>query len=107
MLYKFKSKATGDVIMTEPVGDRIMKALGREPQPQGIFLAEDLPALIGTLEQAIEAEEQARERQEADAKANGETPPPREAVSLRQRAWPLIEMMRRAQGADKEIVWGV
>ena len=107
MLYKFKSKATGDVIMTGPVGDRIMKALGREPQPQGIFLAEDLPAVIRSLEQAIEAEEQARERLEAEAQAKGETPPPREAVSLRQRAWPLIEMMRRAQGADKEIVWGV
>lgn len=107
MLYKFKSKAAGDVIMTEPVGDRIMKALGREPQPQGIFLAEDLPMLIRLLEQAIEAEERAREQLETEANASGETPPPREAVSLRQRAWPLIEMMRRAQEAGKEIVWGV
>lgn len=107
MLYKFKSKAAGDVIMTQPVGDRVLKAMGREPQPQGIFLANDLPALMQTLEQAIESEEQARERLEAEAKARGDTPPPREAVSLRQRAWPLIEMMRRAQQADKEIVWGV
>lgn len=107
MLYKFKSKAAGDVIMTQPVGDRVLKAMGREPQPQGIFLANDLPALMQTLEQAIESEEQARERLEAEAKVRGDTPPPREAVSLRQRAWPLIEMMRRAQQADKEIVWGV
>lgn len=107
MLYKFKSKATGDVIMTGPVGDRVLKALGREPQPQGIFLAEDLSGLIDALERAVEAEEQARDSLEAQAKANGEPLPPREAVSLRQRAWPLIEMMRRAQSADKEIVWGV
>lgn len=107
MLYKFKSKAAGDLIMTEPVGARILKALGREPQPQGIFLSEDLPGLINALEQSIAAEEQALERLEAEAQARGETPPPREAVSLRQRAWPLIEMMRRAQAADKEIVWGV
>lgn len=107
MLYKFKSKAAGDVIMTQPVGDRVLKALGREPAPQGIFLAADLAALVATLEQAIDTEEQAYAKAEADAKARGETPPPRESVSLRQRAWPLIEMMKRAQQADKEIVWGV
>jgi len=28
-------------------------------------------------------------------------------VSLRQRAWPLVEMMKRAQDADVPIVWGV
>lgn len=107
MLYKFKSKAAGDVIMTQPVGDRVLQALGREPASQGIFLAADLPALITTLEQAIESDERARERFEAEAKARGETPPPREAVSLRQRAWPLIELMKHAQRADKEIFWGV
>jgi hypothetical protein len=106
MLYKFKSKAAGDVIMTQPVGDRVLQALGREPAPQGIFLAEDLPALIATLEQAIENDERACERFEAEANARGETLPPREAVAFRQRAWPLIEMMKRAQQADKEIVWG-
>lgn len=107
MLYKFKSKAAGDVIMTQPVGDRVLQALGREPAAQGIFLAADLPGLIQTLERAIEDEEQARLRLEAEAQARNETPPPREAVSLRQRAWPLIEMMKRALEADKEIVWGV
>jgi hypothetical protein len=107
MLYKFKSKAAGDVIMTAPVGDRLMHLLGRAPQPRGIFLAADLPGLIQQLEQAIQADEQARERQDAEAVANGQAVPPRETVGLRQRAWPLIEMMRRAHGADKEIVWGV
>ncbi|MFM2069336.1 MAG: hypothetical protein RLZZ584_4245, partial [Pseudomonadota bacterium] len=37
MLYKFNSRATGDLIMTEPVGDRVLRAAGREPAPQGIF----------------------------------------------------------------------
>jgi hypothetical protein len=107
MLYKFKSKAAGDVIMTTPVGDRLLRVLGREPQAQGIFLATDLPALMQVLELAIEHEEQERQRLEADCEANGQPTPPREAVSLRQRAWPLIEMMRRSQGAGKDIVWGV
>jgi Domain of unknown function (DUF1840) len=107
MLYKFKSKAAGDVIMTQPVGDRVLQALGREHAPQGIFQADHLPSLMAALEQAIETEERLRERLEAEAQARGETPPPREAVSLRQRAWPLIEMMKRARQEDQDIVWGV
>lgn len=107
MLYKFKSKAAGDVIMTEPVGDRLLRIVGRDPAPQGIFLPEQMPAAITAMESAIAAEEAERERAEAEAAEEGASPPPREGVSLRQRAWPLIEMMRRAHGADREIVWGV
>ena len=32
---------------------------------------------------------------------------PHDRVSLRQRAWPLIEMMKRAHAEDQDIVWGV
>jgi hypothetical protein len=28
-------------------------------------------------------------------------------VGLRQRAWPLVEMMKRSQPADAGITWGV
>lgn len=107
MLYKFKSKATGDLIMTAPVGDRLLRLVGHEPTPQGIFLPESLPAAIAALEKAIAAEEDERRAADAEAAAEGRPPLRREGVSLRQRAWPLVEMMKRAQAADKEIVWGV
>ncbi len=29
------------------------------------------------------------------------------AVTLRQRTWPLLEMIRRSQQAGADIVWGV
>ena len=107
MLYKFKSKAAGDVIMTGPAGDHIVKLIGKEPGPKGIVLPADMPAAIAALERAIADEEAERQRAEEEARAEGRTLAPREAVSLRQRAWPLIEMMRRAHAEDKEIVWGV
>ena len=31
MLYKFKSKAAGDVIMLGPNGDHVLRLAGREP----------------------------------------------------------------------------
>lgn len=107
MLYKFKSKAAGDVIMTAPVGDQLMKLMDREPAEKGIFLPEQIPAAIAALERAIQDEATARAAAEAEAAAEGRTLAPPKEVSLRQRAWPLIEMMKRAQGADEDIVWGV
>ena len=107
MLYKFKSKAAGDLIMTAPNGDQILRLIGREPAPKGIFLPEQMPAAIAALQAAVAEDEAQRRADEQEAAAAGKTLPPREGVSLRQRAWPLIEMMKRAQAAGQEIVWGV
>lgn len=105
MLYKFKSKASGDVIMTSDIGDRLMQILGRDPAPQGIFLPAQMPAAIAALERAVHDEEEARRR--AEAAAEGRALPPAKGVGLRQRVWPLVDMLRRAHAADKDIVWGV
>ncbi|MCW7539857.1 DUF1840 domain-containing protein [Aquabacterium sp. A7-Y] len=107
MLYKFKSKAAGDVIMTGPAGDHIVRLIGKEPAPKGIIEPSQMPAATAALERAVLEDEAARERAEEEARAEGRTLPPREGVTLRQRVWPLIEMMRRAHAADQEIVWGV
>ena len=97
MLYKFKSKAAGDVIMLGPNGDQVLRVLGREPAASGIFEVEAMPALIEALQAAVAADEAARE-------GGGEPAPG--AVSLRQRAWPLVEMLRRCHAARAVIVWG-
>lgn len=107
MIYKFKSKAAGDVIMMGPTGDQVLRATGRDPSPKGIFEPDAMPAAMTAIEQAIDADEAARAEAEAKAKAAGEKLPPRDGVSLRQRAWPLVEMMKRAHGAGEPIVWGV
>ena len=43
----------------------------------------------------------------SEAAAAGKKLPPADGVNLRQRAWPLVEMMKRSQSADAEITWGV
>jgi len=107
MIYKFKSKAAGDVLMLGPAGDHVLRVIGKAPGPKGIVEPGAMPAAIAALEQAIAADEAARARAEREAAAEGRTLPAPEGVTLRQRAWPLIEMMRRAHAAEKEIVWGV
>lgn len=110
MIYKFKSAASGDVIMLGPHGDAMLRLLGRAPAAKGIIEAPDMPAAIATLRATIEQAER-----HAAAAGPGAVPPgsaPAEdedepAVSLRRRLWPMIDMLERAQRADVPVVWGV
>ena len=107
MLFKFKSKVSGDLIMLEPNGRRVLEIIGKDAQPKGIILPEQMPAAVAALEAAIAKEESDQKAMAEQARAKGETPPRFDAVSLRQRAVPFIDMLRRCQKADQEIVWGV
>ncbi|WP_431100447.1 DUF1840 domain-containing protein [Roseateles noduli] len=107
VLYKFKSKAGADVIMLAAHGEQALQALGRSPAPQGILQASDLPALIAQGESAIAEEQRALDRAADEALADGRKPPPKPEVTLRQRLWPLLELMRTAQAASTDVVWGV
>lgn len=106
MIYKFKSKAAGDVIMTQPGGDELLRTIGKTPAPKGIIEVAAMPAAIAAIEQAGAADEAARAKAEQEAAAEGRKLGPRD-VSLRQRAWPMVEMMKRSQAENADIVWGV
>ena len=108
MLYKFKSKAAGDLIMLEPNGRRVLDIIGKDTGAKGIILPAEMPTAISALEAAIAREEQDERAAADEGKAKGEAAPRGgDAVSLRQRAVPFLDMLRRASAADKEIVWGV
>ena len=107
MIYKFKSKAAGDVIMMGPTGDDVLRLMGKAPAAQGIIEVVAMAAAMSALEQAVAADEAARAQAEKEAAAEGRTLGPREGVSLRQRAWPLVEMMKRSKAEGADIVWGV
>jgi hypothetical protein len=107
MLFKFKSKATGDLIMLEPNGRRVLEIIGKDAQPKGIILPEQMPAAVGALEAAIAREEADQKAMVEEAKSKGEAPPRFDAISLRQRALPFLDMLRRCEKAGQEIVWGV
>ncbi|MEO6030443.1 MAG: DUF1840 domain-containing protein [Burkholderiaceae bacterium] len=107
MIYKFKSKAAGDVIMTGPAGDEVLRVIGKAPAATGIIEVGAMPAAIAAIERAVADDEAARAQAERDAAAEGGKLAPREGVSLRQRAWPLIEAMKRSMAENAAIVWGV
>jgi hypothetical protein len=107
MLYKFKSKAAGDLIMLEPNGRRVLEIIGKDAGPQGIIQPGEMPAAIAALDAAIQREEAEQKAAIDEATAQGKVPPRFGDVSLRQRAVPFIDMLKRCSNAGKEIVWGV
>jgi len=111
MLYKFKSKTTGDVIMLQPHGERVLGIIGKhssaEPSTKGILLPEQMPPALAALQAAIEQEEAQREQAVAQAQAEHGPMPHFDTVSLRQRALPLMDMMRACLQAEAAITWGV
>lgn len=106
MIYKFKSKAAGDVIMLGPTGDKVLALIGKDKTAQGIIEPAQMPAAIQALSDAVVADDAARAASK-DAAAADEPGGAREAISLRQRAWPLVELLKRAHAADEPVTWGV
>ena len=94
MLFKFKSKVTGDLIMLEPDAKRLLKIMGREDQIKGIFLADQLPAAIAALEGAL-----------AQEALDGMQDP--KQISLRQRSLPMLKMLKQCLAQSADVVWGV
>jgi hypothetical protein len=107
MLYKFKSKVTGDLIMLEPNGRQILKIVGKADQTKGILLPQEMDGSIAALEYAIAQDEAAWAQRRLEANAAGETLPRPDAITLRQRAVPFIDMLKQCRAAEKEVVWGV
>mgnify|MGYP001285233144 FL=1 len=112
MIYEFKSRATGSVVMTKPVAEWILKIVGRTPGATGIVTVEQMPAAIAALRKAIDEERAALRAGGAGGVAPAK---PRAAaeedeaypVSLAQRAFPFIEMLEAAHAAGKDVTWGV
>ena len=57
MLYRFKSKATADLIMLEPNGKQILRIIGKEPAAKGIMEVAEMPQAIEALRNAVQQEE--------------------------------------------------
>lgn len=105
MLYKFKSRAAADLIMLEPQGRQIVTIMGKTPGASGIVTAAQIPSAIEALEAAVAAEEaQLPENEASDEATDRERA---DAVRLRQRVAPLIDMLRRSAAEQVDVVWGV
>lgn len=94
MIYKFKSKVTGDLIMLEPDAKRLLRIMDKTDQAKGILLAAQIPDAMAAIEKAIAIEE-----------TEGIQDP--KQVSLRQRSMPMLKMLKQCHDQSEDVVWGV
>jgi hypothetical protein len=101
MLYKFKSKADGDLILLEANGRKVLEIIGKTPGIQGIILVSEMASAVTALQAAVVLDDAARQAATAEAKARE-----METVSLHQRAKPFIDMLHRCEKENADVTWG-
>lgn len=109
MVITFQSRAAADVIMLGDSARQLLKILGKDPDStQGIVTVEQLPDAIARLQQAIETDrENARAAERAQPDEDEDAPKGMAApVSLHQRGWPLLEMLRLSLAENTPVTWG-
>ena len=105
MLIKFHSKTVAEILMLSPTAAPILRAAGKsigdEVPERGVFTIEQLPAAIAGIEAAIKAEEHASPSETDDE----QVPTMAQHVELHQRAFPLLDMMRRSLADGEDVTW--
>jgi hypothetical protein len=97
MLVRFDSKA-GSITMFGEVAVDLLKLMGQSGALPGAILAADIPAAVERLRRGVE--QQPASPDKADEKDQAEP-----KVGLRQRAFPLIELLERAAKRGADVIW--
>ena len=99
MLVKFDSEA-GSFSIDGAIAVQLLKAMGHSGTVPSAILAKDIPAAVARLRSAVAATPAAKTSPDSDDKDQKEV-----LVSLRQRAFPLIDLLTRAAEKGAEVMW--
>jgi hypothetical protein len=100
MLVRFDSDA-GGFSMFGDVAVKLLKMMGHSGTVPSAILAQDIPAALARLKTAVAAEPEPVPAPEQDI----DRPEAEPKVSLRQRAYPLIELLGRAEKRACDVMW--
>src|SRR4051812_35375222 len=100
MFIKFDSEA-GTFTMNSDIAVQLLKAMGHSGTVPSAILPADIPKALARLKAAVNADtSKSGPAVEADEGDRTEVP-----VSLRQRAFPLIDLLSRAAAKGSEVMW--
>jgi hypothetical protein len=101
-LVTFRSKAAGAIIMYADAAQRLLELIGKPMAERGVITSAQVEPALASLLAAI-----ALEKGSGAAADDADAAPPARHVSLAQRAFPLIEMLRAAQRRQVDVTWGI
>ena len=96
MLVTFRTEAHAGITMFGDIAGLLLKKMGLSGTIPSAILAEDIPAVLDRLNNAINADIDA----ETGNKAWGD-----QSVSLQSRALPLIELLKAASEQHCNVMW--
>ena len=100
MLVKFNSEA-GSFTMNGDIAVQLLKAMGHSGTVPSAILAADIPVALARLKAAVAASPAPA----AGSPDNDNNDRNEVQVSLRQRAFPLIDLLTRAAAKGAEVMW--
>jgi len=107
MLIVFRSKAAADVLMLSRHAAPVLHAAGKllnqdtDAPERGVFTVAQLAGAIAGIERASAQ----GDASQAPMQDDEPIPAMEQAVSLRQRAYPVLDMLRQAQAKGVDVMW--
>ena len=98
MLVTFRTKAHAGVTMFGDVAKLMLKKMGHSETIPGAILAEDVPAVLNTLTNAIKADAGLSTESQKSAWDD-------QSISPQSRAIPLIELLKAAAEQECNVMW--
>lgn len=108
MLVVFHTKAAAEVLMFSKHALPILQAAGRsytELPERGVITSEQLDAAIAGIESTIDADNH-NDYEDDDDQSEPKVHPISRAVTFRQRAFPVLAMLRQAREHGDDVTWG-
>ncbi|MCB1826006.1 MAG: DUF1840 domain-containing protein [Candidatus Competibacteraceae bacterium] len=107
MLVTFRTDVHADILMFGDIAVQLLKLMGHSGAVPGALLADDVPAALERLRQAVAAQpatipEQADRVDDDNDDQDDEREPP---VALAHRALPLIELLAAAAAEHCDVLW--
>ena len=112
MLIPFQSKASADFFMMDTHVRTLFALLDKPFAPQGVFAADEVNGYLLRLRAALERAQTlapstgSAPQQHANEHGLDADPHAPQAVGLKQRAWPLLDMLAKAAQKKQDVTWG-
>ena len=110
-LVVFRSKAAAEIYMFAETAQRLLNIVGRDDSERGVIRADEVGDALDRLTAAVDQEKaelnDARTRRELEERRGQTHTEPAVPITLGQRAFPLIGMLRAAQKKQVDVTWGV
>ena len=103
MLVTFTSKAYPDITMFGEAALHLIKMMGHSGVVPSAIPAEDVPAALDRLKNAIQLESRASPPEKSSDVQDKESQ--EQSVSLKNRALPLIELLSAAAKENCDVMW--